>query len=95
MAIVPNGDKLLPAYLDLHIPSKLELCGAGSSYQVIPSNTTNAPFKSLVAETAGDVAIVGYNDAVSVITVAAGQTVPVYGKRVNATGTTATLIGIK
>jgi hypothetical protein len=95
MAIVPNGDKVAPFYLDPHIPSKMELCGAGRGFQVVPSDTVNNYIKGFTAETAGDVAIVNYDNSVSVLTVVAGQTVPIVAKRINAAGTTATVVGIR
>ena len=41
---------------------------------------------------AGTLAVVQENDAVATFTCVAGQTLPVKAKRVNATGTTATLL---
>lgn len=62
---------------------------------IVPSDTVNMPTPCiLVAQTAGTVSLVSYNDQVVSWTVVAGQTIPVVAKRVNATGTTATLVGI-
>jgi len=92
MATVADGNKVPPIYVDPHIPSKLELCGAGKAVSITPSNTVNPTktIKGFIAETAGDIAVVNFDNTVEVITVVAGQTVPLMVKRINATGTTAT-----
>lgn len=77
---------------------------ASKCYPVTPSDTvdvldpvTGLYFKYLVAKSAGDVAVLGYQnldaDPAVVITVSAGQVVPGRIRRVKATGTTATLCG--
>lgn len=62
---------------------------------IVPSDTVNMSTPCiLVAKTAGTVTFLSYNDQVVEWTVVVGQTIPVVAKRVNATGTTATLVGI-
>lgn len=70
---------------------------------VTPSDTVNGPFpnadqpagwfRGLYARGAGNIAVVGPDDAVSTLAVPAGTFVPVMGKRVNFSGTSATGLG--
>lgn len=77
-----------------------ELAAPGSGhYPVTPSNTTDFPiaFRAIWVGGAGDVAIVANGDTTAVVYVGAlaGSIIPMRGKRVNVTGTTATnLVGM-
>ena len=60
------------------------------------SNTVNFPNGPVIIYflTAGTAAVVDNSDAVITYTVAAGDILPVLAKRINATGTTATFVGL-
>ena len=63
-------------------------------YRITPSDTVDEAisFRGLYCNTAGVVMIVDNAGTALDYTVTAGQTIPMGGKRVNATGTTATAI---
>lgn len=66
-------------------------------FTVSPSNTVNLPAgcRSLFVNVTGDVAVVGEdNVAVTLLGIPAGTVLPFAAKRVNSTGTTATVIAM-
>lgn len=67
-------------------------------YAITPSDSTdfNIHFRSVYVGGAGDVVIIDkFGSAVTYVGVAAGSIIPMRGKRVNATNTTATsMVGI-
>lgn len=67
---------------------------ARSFYDIVPHDTNSqAPFRALYIGSTGDVAVVGLDDAVAVfVGVPTGAILPVVGKRVNDTDTSATSI---
>ena len=73
----------------------------GYNYSAItPSNSVdeaNGPFKAIYVGGPGDIALVGLDNVAVVIAAAvAGSIIPLIGRRVNATSTTASLlIGIR
>lgn len=66
-----------------------------SHVEITPDDDDNLPRKMIIyALTDGDVALVDENDTVIVYSVLAGWISPIQAKRVNDTGTDATVIGI-
>ena len=63
---------------------------------ITPSDSVNLPDHIVVVTTsAGNVAVVDNNDVVVTFTgLSAGQALPVQAKRINATNTTATVVGV-
>lgn len=64
---------------------------------VTPSNTVNLPAgcRAIFVNVTGDVALVGEDDvAITFLAIAAGVVLPLAAKRVNSTGTTATVVAL-
>lgn len=67
--------------------------GARKCASVTPSDTINLPIAYpmfITVNGSGDIAFVGSDDVVNVVTVAVGVANPISPKRINSTGTTAT-----
>ena len=63
---------------------------ARSHFTIVPSDTVDQPFRSLFVSTTGNVAVVDLDGTVLTYPAVAANTVlPIQGKRVNSTGTSA------